>query len=133
MKKQRGLSEILGTIIVLVITIFAGIFVYEFFFGAASRLIAGPGIQVESAQIVQSGSNYYLVTTIHNTGGMQINYVNITIPGTQFSAKLGGMAPGGTEAGTFLVRGYNPGTTYTIVYTAVASNNQTYTTTYPIS
>ena len=135
---KKGIGELLAVIIVIAITIVAGLVLYSFVMGKISMFGNSPGLQIENAQI----TNGVIILTVKNTGAYTFSsitfqlYVNGQPLGSSqsFSLPSGGLAPGQSVAytGAFSsVAGSGqyeqPGTVYTIVITGVYGSGQTYT------
>ena len=134
--RKKGIGELLAVIIVIAITIVAGLVLYSFVMGKISMFGNSAGLEVETAQI----TNGVVLLTVKNTGTYTFTQISfkIYINGAQqgsaqtISLPSGGLAPGQSASftGSFSsITGTSeqPGTVYTIVITGTYGNNQNYT------
>ncbi|MGC9166009.1 MAG: archaellin/type IV pilin N-terminal domain-containing protein, partial [Thermoprotei archaeon] len=69
MIRKRGISPLIATIILIAITIAAGLLIYNLFFSASSTASSVGEVQIENAQlVVDSSGNYVLGITVRNSG-----------------------------------------------------------------
>jgi len=122
----------LGVIILLSLTIVAGVLVYQIFTGKSNVASSATALSIQSAAI--SGENGVMTVTVQNTGTSVINSISIevyqggstvTVKGS-FSPST--ITPGQTASGTF-TGSFAPGTQYTVVVTATSSTGSTTTAT----
>ena len=96
LRSRRAISPLIATIILISITISAGLAVYAFVSGMVGTMSSTLEIQIQSVDIVKAGSNVLLAATIKNTGTMQISSCTVTIAGESGTAilNLGSIEPG---------------------------------------
>jgi len=85
---KRGISPLLATIILIAITVGAGLVIYNLFFSTASRMSAQLSIQVVSVDVVKTSSQMLVSATIKNTGNKPISSCTVTIYGDSGTATL---------------------------------------------
>ncbi|MEM4098998.1 MAG: type IV pilin N-terminal domain-containing protein [Candidatus Micrarchaeaceae archaeon] len=117
--KRKAISEMLAVIIMLALTIVAGAFVYQVFFGRASTFSSAPSITIQDVTI----SNGEIVLTVKNSGsiGITLSSVSVylngspkTINGGTWTPSSGTVAPGSTAVFTGSISEV-PGANYLIV------------------
>jgi len=133
-KKERGIADILAVLIVIGITVVAGVALYSMVMGKVSVFGNSAGIGVETAEV----TNNMLIITIKNTGSYTFSSVSYTVYSGgssvlsgSFSLPSGGLAPWQSVSAVASFSSSNPevvGNSYTIVITATYGNGQTYTT-----
>jgi len=127
----------LGVIILLSLTIVAGVLVYQIFTGKSNVASSATAISIQSATI--SGTNNVMVLTVQNTGTSTLQSLSVTVyqngkpvlSSTSFTPSSN-IAPGQTTSGTFTPQPgqtFMSGTEYTIVVTAASSTGSTATAT----
>jgi len=85
---ERGVSPLIATIILMAITVGAGLVIYNLFFGTAGTLSAQLNIQIVSVDIVKTSSHTLVSATIKNTGNKPISSCTVTIYGDSGTATL---------------------------------------------
>ena len=85
---KRGISPLLATIILISITVGAGLVIYNLFFSTAGTLSSQLNIQVVSIDIVKTSSQTLVSATIKNTGNIPITQCTVTIYGDSGTATL---------------------------------------------
>ena len=86
-KTQRGISSILGTVIVLAITIALGVLLYGYAHGMFSSLSQNADVNAQASLIVNpSTGQAYLQYSISNQGNLKFNITQILIEGPGLSA-----------------------------------------------
>ena len=122
----------LGTIILLTITVVAAVLVYQIFIGKANVAASAPAISIQSATI--SGS--VLTITVQNTGTAVLSNYRVAVYSPTGSPltlngqvagwlEPGTLAPGQTASGTFTCQDFTPGLEYRVVVTASSSSGST--------
>ena len=127
---ERGVSPLIATIILMAITVGAGLVIYNLFFGTAGTLSAQLNIQIVSVDIVKTSSHTLVSATIKNTGNKPISSCTVTIYGDSGTAtlNLGSIDVGQTKSTSatdpsgFTV---TAGKTYPVKITASASDGST--------
>ncbi|MEM0164563.1 MAG: archaellin/type IV pilin N-terminal domain-containing protein [Saccharolobus sp.] len=88
-KRIKGLSSILGTVIVLAITLVLGGLLYAYSNGMFSSLTQNANLQAQlNIYVNPSNDQEYLQYYITNIGNIQINVTNIEILGNNSSYSL---------------------------------------------
>ena len=133
-KKERGIADILAVLIVIAITVVAGVALYSMVMGKVSVFGNSAGIEVETAEV----TNNMLIITIKNTGSYTFSSVSyavyssgLSVLSGSFSLPSGGLAPSEAVSAVQQFSSSNPeivGASYTIVITGTYNNGQTYTT-----
>jgi flagellin-like protein len=102
LQSKRGVSPLIATLILISITVAAGVSVYALVSGMIGTMSSILNIQVNSIDVIQAGSNTLLAVTIQNSGNIQINSCTITITGDSGTAtlNLGAINPGQTASAT---------------------------------
>ena len=78
-KWRRGISPLLATIILISITVSAGLVIYHFFFSTAGTASATISLEVVSVDLVKTGGKIMLSVTIKNTGSKPLQGATVTI------------------------------------------------------
>jgi len=128
---RRAVSPLLATIILIAITVAAGLVIYNLFFSTAGTVSTVTQVDVMSCDLIKTSAKTMLSITVKNSGNKPIYSCNVTIwdgssPPAQkgpWSLNVGGSAvtnanplnPGGFASLT-AVSGSSPdpGTTYTV-------------------
>jgi len=132
MSRRRAISEMLGVIILLSLTIVAGVLVYQIFTGKSNVASSATALSIQSVTI--SGENSVMTITVQNTGTSTINSINVQVYQSGSTVSISGsfspstIAPGQTASGTFTGT-FTPGQQYTVVVTATSSSGSTTTAT----
>jgi len=87
-RKMRGISPLLATVILIAITISAGLAIYTLFFTTFSAMSATLDIQIISVDIVEASGTTLVSATIKNTGNKPIQECKVTIYGDTGTAEL---------------------------------------------
>jgi|APFre7841882654_1041346.scaffolds.fasta_scaffold27185_3 flagellin-like protein len=95
-RNRRGISPLIATIILISITIAAGLTVYALVSNMVGTMSATLDIQIQSIDIVKAGSNTLIAATIKNSGNIQITTCIVTVTGDSGTATLtlGSIGPG---------------------------------------
>ncbi|MEM2187990.1 MAG: archaellin/type IV pilin N-terminal domain-containing protein [Thermoproteota archaeon] len=122
---KRALSPLLATIILIAITVAAGLVVYSLFFSAAGTASTHLNIQVISADIVKGSDVNLVAATVKNTGNKMITSCTITFFGDSGSVvlDLGNIEIGQTKSasGTTMVE-FTAGKSYPVKIEVEASD-----------
>jgi len=96
LRSRRGVSPLIATIILISITVSAGLTVYALFSSMASTISSTLDVQIQSVDIIKAGSNTLIAATIKNSGNLQITTCTVTVTGDSGSATLtlGSIDPG---------------------------------------
>jgi len=128
-KKKRGIGELLAALIMIAITIIAGIVVYDVLFARMNTIGYTAGISIQDSTI----SNGVAFITVKNTGTYTLTGVSVTIyyNGQQVGSGSysGNINPGQTVAISPISLSasgytYQPGQTFTVYVTATYSGGQ---------
>ncbi len=128
LKKRRGISPLLATIIVLAITLAIGGFVYAWTFGLIRTGSAVADYAVTDVKLLKtSGGDSYFSITVKNTGTVTASTVNVTAPSGvtldgASSFTLTNLAPGHTNSTTVSADGVDVGKTYVFTVKATFSD-----------
>lgn len=97
---KRGISPLIATIILISITIAAGLSVYALVSGMIGTMSSNLNIEIQSVDLVQAGSNTLVAATIQNSGNTQITSCTLTVTGDSGTAtlNLGPIIPGQTAS-----------------------------------
>ena len=95
-RNRRGVSPLIATIILISITIAAGLTVYALVSNMVGTMSSTLDIQIQSIDIVKAGSNILVAATIKNSGNIQITTCTVAITGDLGTATLtlGSISPG---------------------------------------
>ena len=85
---KRGISPLLATVILIAITVAAGLTIYTLYFSTFSTVTASLDIQVISIDIVKASGTMLVSATIKNTGNKPIDTCTVTIYGDTGTAEL---------------------------------------------
>ena len=144
--KRRAVSPLLATIILIAITVAAGLVIYNVFFNTAGTVSSMTQVEVVSCDLIKAGSKVLLSVTVRNTGNKPITSCNVTIwdgssPPAQkgpFDLCVGAnpvsqtnpLNPGGfatvSKTETDLGTAYTVGNSYPVKITARASDGSTF-------
>jgi len=134
--KKRGIGELLSALIIIGITIIAGIVVYDVLFARMNTIGYTAGISIQDSTISQGMA----MITVKNTGTYTLTSVSVTIyyngnsvgtgkysgtikPGQTVAISPITLAPSG-----FIHYTYQPGQTFTVYVNASYSGGQVSTT-----
>ncbi len=131
-RKQRSIADILAVLIVICITIVAGVALYSMVMGKVSMFGNSAGLKIENAEI----TNGLVIITVKNTGTYTFSSVTFTVyyngepvswlSGVTLASNL---APGQSASPSSPPAfSETVGATYTIVVTGTYNSGQTYTT-----
>ena len=128
-KKKRGIGELLSALIIIGITIIAGIVVYDVLFARMNTIGYTAGISIQDSTI----SNGMAFITVKNTGTYTLTGVSVTIyyngQSVGSGSYSGNINPGQTVAISPISLSapgytYQPGQTFTIYVTATYNSGQ---------
>jgi len=124
-KRERGVSPIVATFILIAITVVGGIFLYKFFMTYASTLSTLHTIEITSATLTTSPTIFTI--NVQNTGNVQVTALTAYMNGLPVNMTLSPMplSPGGSASGVTgkLPINISSGQTYYIDVRAVFSDN----------
>jgi len=130
MRRIRAISPLIATIILIAITITAGLLIYNLFFSASSTASNVGQVEIMNAQlVVDSSGNYVLALTIKNTGTKPATQLQIYIgTATTPSATISQTLQPGQSYYWRTTTGLSPiiGNRYLITVVAVFSDNSQY-------
>jgi len=127
--KKRGIGELLSALIIIGITIIAGVVVYDVLFARMNTIGYTAGISVQSSTI----ANDQAFITVKNTGTYTLTGVSVTIyyngQNVGSGSYSGTITPGQTVVISPITLGgsgynYEPGQTFTVYVTATYSGGQ---------
>ncbi|BFH74422.1 hypothetical protein SJAV_23660 [Sulfurisphaera javensis] len=122
MKYAKGISSILGTVIVLAITIALGTLLYAYANGMFGNLTQNVNVNAQAEIIVNPSTNQsYLQYSLTNDGNIQVTITEILINGNSTPLNSGNIIlnPGQTYQNvTKIQSGINiqPGSYYTVIF-----------------
>ena len=133
LKKAKAISPIIATIILIVITVVAGGFIYSYVTGMLHSGATSQQANIQSYSLVPGSSDSATLTvTVQDSGTVAISSVNIvsivngvTVPGGPF---LRSIAPGSTMSNSTSITGTAPflaGDTYTATFVVTYANGAT--------
>ncbi|MBO3809762.1 MAG: hypothetical protein FGF50_09255 [Candidatus Brockarchaeota archaeon] len=128
---RRAVSPLIATIILIAITVAAGLVIYNIFFSTAGVMSAQLSIQVVSVDIIKTSATTLISATVKNAGNKPITACTVTVyvDGGTVSLTLGSMEPGQTKSAstTTLPSGASVtvGRTYPVKIDATASDGST--------
>jgi flagellin-like protein len=128
-QKRKAISPIIATLILIVITVIAGVFLYSFVSGYMSTLSptasSPPNVQFVSANYTKVSNNYNLTYIIYNAGSTSVTFQSTATVyfsnGTYFATGNVGGGPKGGSAPTIA-----PGETLEIQINASISSSGNY-------
>lgn len=118
MKKiKRGISAIMGTVIVLAITIAMGGLLYAYVNGMFNNITQIANVNAQAQIIVNPGTGQaYLQYTLSNTGSINVKITSISVNGKTIPVSVS-LAPGDTYQNVTQLQGsYTPGQYYTVIF-----------------
>ncbi|BBE42457.1 hypothetical protein NAS2_1068 [Conexivisphaera calida] len=120
---HRAISPIIATIILIVITVVAGAFLYVYATGMMKSGATAQQVNIQSSSLVVpngAGTTGYLTVTLQNPGTVAVSSVDLTMfngtPVTGGTGWIGTIPPGGTASGSANV----------VIKTGQSSNSATY-------
>jgi len=124
-KRERGVSPIVATFILIAITVVGGIFLYKFFMLYASTLSTLHTVEITSATLTTSPTIFTI--NVQNTGNVQVTALTVYMNGLPVNMSLSPMSlsPGGSASGVTskLPVNISSGHTYYIDVRAVFADN----------
>ena len=85
---RRAVSPLIATIILIAITVAAGLVIYNLFFSTAGTMSAQLNIQVVSVDIVKTSTTTLVSASVKNTGNKPITSCNVTVWGDSGTVTL---------------------------------------------
>jgi len=128
-RKKRGIGELLAALIIIGITVIAGVVVYDVLFARMNTIGYTPGVSIQESTI----SNGMAFITVKNTGTYTLTGVSVAVyyNGKQVGSGSysGSMQPGQTVAISPISLSasgftYQPGETFTVYVTATYNGGQ---------
>ena len=126
-KSKKGLSSILGTVIVLAITIALGALLYAYANGMFGNLTQNVNVAAQAQLIVNpSTGGAYLQYSLTNNGNIKVNITSISINGKSVTAGIS-LNPGETYQNVVTLTGnFTPGTYYTVIFQGQTSTGKAF-------
>lgn len=119
-KSKKGISSILGTVIVLAITIALGALLYAYSNNMFSNLTQNVNVNAQANIIVNPSTNQaFLQYTLINNGNLQVSITSVEVNGNVVNSTLGiVLNPGSTYQSILkLTNGnYKAGSYYTVIF-----------------
>ncbi len=135
--RRKAISEMLAVIILLALTVVAGVLVHQIFTGKAGVASSSTAVSIQSAYI--SGENGVMTLTMQNTGSSIISSVTVSVyqngnQVSQLSPSLpsNGIPPGQSWSGTF-TGSFTSGEQYTIIVQASSNTGSSTTSTVTVT
>ncbi len=119
---KKGLSSILGTVIILVLTLTAGAMLWRTFSGLFSSLSQQSQLQLESANYVDTTAGSYLSVTVRNTGTSSLSITGVTVEKIGSFTWAVTLSPGQEASNVFDVPPEPAGSSYLLVVSAASAN-----------
>jgi flagellin-like protein len=125
---RKALSPLLATIILIAITVAAGLVIYNLFFSTAGTISSQLNIQIISVDIVKTSTTTLVSATIKNTGNKPITSCTVTVYGDSGSVQLtlGSLDVGGLKSASAANPGgfsVTVGKVYPVTISVTASDN----------
>jgi flagellin-like protein len=139
---RRALSPLIATIILIAITVAAGLMIYSMFLSTGSILGAKGQVSVENVKLVKdSGGTVTFVITIKNTGNKPVdaNGLTIKLAGQDIAVSLTSpLQPGQSisvvdDAPSLPSGDYVIGNTYTVAISAKFTDGSTFSDTVTVT
>jgi len=127
-KGKKGISSILGTVIVLAITIALGAMLYAYSTGMFGTMTQTVNVNAQASILVNPSTNQALLSyTFQNTGNVEVNISSIVVNGQTISTKIV-LIPGQTVSNvTTLTGNFTVGTYYTVVFQGQTAAHKPFT------
>jgi len=77
--RRKAVSPLLATIILIAITVAAGLVIYNVFFSTAGTISAQLNVQIVSMDLVRTSATKLFSVTIKNAGNKPINSISVTV------------------------------------------------------
>jgi len=85
---RKAVSPLLATIILIAITVAAGLVIYNLFFSTAGTISQQLNVQITSVDVVKTSTTTLVSATIKNTGNKPITSCTVTVWGDSGTATL---------------------------------------------
>ena len=131
LNKAKAISPIIATIILIVITVVAGGFIYAYVSGMLHSGATSQQATIQSYSLIPSSTGATLTVTVQNSGTVAISSINITsLSGTNTTNLpkpfIGQIAPGSTMSNSITITGtFLAGDTYTATFVVTYANGAT--------
>ena len=98
--RRKAVSPLLATIILIAITVAAGLVIYNLFFSTAGTISSQLNVQIVSVDIIKTSTTTLVSATVKNTGNKPITSCTVTVWGDSGTAtlSLGAMEPGRSKS-----------------------------------
>lgn len=129
MRKNKAISSILGTVIVLAITISLGTLLYAYSNGMFGNLTQNVNVNAQAQIIVNPSTNQaYLQYSLTNNGNLKVYISSIEIDGVSVKGTIISLNPGETYQNVTPVTNMNiqPGSYYTVIFVGKSATNKTF-------
>jgi len=127
----KAVSPLLATIILIAITVAAGLMIYSLFFNTAGTMSSQLNIQIVSIDLVRTSSTGLFSATIKNSGNKPISGITVTVFLDSGNASLSDssitLQPGQvwSNSTTFVAASATVGRSYPVKISITASDNST--------
>ena len=130
LKKAKAISPIIATIILIVITVVAGGFIYAYVSGMLHSGATSQQATIQSYTLIPgSGNNATLTVTIQNSGTVAIKNVTVSFSNASITAPsfaINAIEPGSTASTSTPITGiFLAGDTYTATFVVTYANGAT--------
>jgi len=125
---RKAVSPLLATIILIAITVAAGLVIYNLFFSTAGTISSQLNIQIVSIDLARTSSTGLFSATIKNSGNKPINGITVTVYLDSGTALLSGsgltLQPGQvwSNSTTFTATSATVGRSYPVTISVSASD-----------
>ena len=118
----KGLSSVLGTIIVLVLTITAGAMLWHTFYGLFSSLSQQNQLQIVSATYSDTSAGSFLSLTVKNVGTSSLTLNGVTLEGVGKFAWGAAIEPGQQASNVWVGPQEPDGSSFLLIVNASSPN-----------
>jgi flagellin-like protein len=128
-KSRKGISSILGTVIIIAITIALGALLYAYSQGMFGNLTQNVNVNAQAQIIVNpSSGNAYLQLTLTNNGNTNVEISSVTVSGNVVQNASGiSLQPGQTYQNVFTLSGnFTAGKYYTVIILGKTSTGKSF-------
>lgn len=127
-RTKKGISSILGTVIVLAITITLGALLYAYATGLFSSMTQTVNVNIQANIIVNPTTNQAILSyTLQNNGNIEVNITSIVVNGQTIPVHIV-LIPGQTVSNvTALPGSYTIGDYYTVIFEGQTAAHKPFT------
>jgi flagellin-like protein len=129
LKKAKAISPIIATIILIVITVVAGGFIYAYVSGMLHSGATSQQASIQSYSLIPSSTGATLTVTVQNSGTVAIKNVTVSFSNASITAPsfaINAIEPGSTASTSTSITGiFLAGDTYTATFVVTYANGAT--------